>query len=758
MDRSRRATAGKRMTQLVGKAQEEDSAFWAHDTWESDEESFHASDEGSVKDEFDSDFDESESDHEDEEVAASEAQEKELLVAERQSSKRHVDISKAGRDLWRRGKTKGVSQKRALGQGLNAGLVLNVPPPTAALSAQSPSATIAASEATTANATANASTTSQSAASTAITAVVSMSVPKHSRISYNDMIAPLAATRPRRAAGMSIYSSRYRAARSDASTASGAGAAATNRKSTSSSSAAASQKKKKRQRYSQEELLLEAIHETEPENERWRLARKRMQEENDARRENNNASSSGTGTLIERYASRRGYLTTVHFPEMDHLPAYLIPKPSPVEPDATICAITGQNARYKDPLTGYGYHDMEAFRELRKRHAEGTLKTAKAKVSKSSGRVSQATEIADSTLSAVDYSINEKNGEQTGDLDAEVVDVADSKPPATNGGTKRRASSTKSTPRKAKQPRTSRKDSAKRPRVSKKAQLAAAKEAAAADTAASQSTSDQMNDAQPSSTTPVKANGEIATTATATNTTENASSVHASSSTLAAESTTTTSTQEHISLATNASSTTQQNSSDTNRPGGDFASPLQNVQSPEVQENTETAAATTTATVQEDKVQKPSRSSSKRVSTPKSSEPKAPRKPRAPAKPRAPRKPTRATKTPATPTPSQAGTSATSTARAPASSTTTSTSTFNPPHNSTGVDSVQVEPQNSLGTSPVGSRQSPRKHRPTSKLIENMALPLPIVSLPSLVPASLPSTEPGSMVEEVSVTVPSDEK
>ena len=63
------------MGSLVGKAQEDDEAFWGHDTWaedNEDNESFHESDEDSEArvDEFDSDFDESESDNEQEEAAA----------------------------------------------------------------------------------------------------------------------------------------------------------------------------------------------------------------------------------------------------------------------------------------------------------------------------------------------------------------------------------------------------------------------------------------------------------------------------------------------------------------------------------------------------------------------------------------------------------------------------------------------------------------------------------------------------------------
>eukprot|EP00957_Ditylum_brightwellii_P132689 10117740-Ditylum_brightwellii.AAC.1 len=82
--RSRRATAGKRMSSLVGKAAEEDETFWGHSTWAEEpkpptaasdsDEVFDSSDEGSYRlsdeeeenkvDVFDSDFDDSESEEE----------------------------------------------------------------------------------------------------------------------------------------------------------------------------------------------------------------------------------------------------------------------------------------------------------------------------------------------------------------------------------------------------------------------------------------------------------------------------------------------------------------------------------------------------------------------------------------------------------------------------------------------------------------------------------------------------------------------
>ena len=44
---------------------------------------------------------------------------------------------------------------------------------------------------------------------------------------------------------------------------------------------------------------------------------------------------------------------------------------APRTPHRTTCAVTGKPARYMDPLTGQGYHDAAAFKELRRRHEAG---------------------------------------------------------------------------------------------------------------------------------------------------------------------------------------------------------------------------------------------------------------------------------------------------------------------------------------------------------------------------------------------------
>jgi len=167
----------------------------------------------------------------------------------------------------------------------------------------------------------------------------------------------LASTRDRRGAGRKLRE--HRSTPRDAA------------KSWKKNKEAASKKRRRRESYKQEELLLEAVHQTEPLNQRWLLARKRVQDstaeqqqEAAALRDKHNA-----GSVVQKYHSRRGCLITLTFPNMDQVPALLthsssIPQVQQVDKN---CVITNKPARYKDPKTNLGYHDLEAFRELRRR-------------------------------------------------------------------------------------------------------------------------------------------------------------------------------------------------------------------------------------------------------------------------------------------------------------------------------------------------------------------------------------------------------
>jgi vacuolar protein sorting-associated protein 72 len=378
--RERRKTAGKRMTSLVGKAQDEDDTFWGHDTWAEDDsgnDSFHDSDEDSAmkKDHFDSDFDDSESDHDEEERAAGADEEANLQKSERGAMQRkntYVDIKKASSGLVA-AKRKGVKgHKRIMGAGINAGIVLNAPvaamlvasvqaPPTDPLLAQQ---------------------------SLPPTLVTSLPPKKFVRTAAGAHVkTTLASTRERRSAHAPR---RLREVRSTAPAdlkRSSVGKSATCGKSATSS------KKTKRRRYGQEELLLEAVNETEPENSRWLLARKRVQENSEKDKDLMSMRNASRGKVVQKYHSRRGCLITLTFPEMDSVPEILTrPNVVVTKPNPTYCVITGERARYRDPLTNLGYFDMAAFNELRRRHRGGEALDKRTVKKEDENRISTASE------------------------------------------------------------------------------------------------------------------------------------------------------------------------------------------------------------------------------------------------------------------------------------------------------------------------------------------------------------------------------
>ena len=443
--RSRRKTAGKRMTELVGKALEDDAAFWGHSTWAEDggdgsaesdaNESYRDSDLSSVDrvDTFDSDFDDSESDEEAEQEKEAEAEqiERDLAKQERrqqQKQKRgYVDIaSKASKQLKKIPKGK----KMITGDGWNAGIILTIPPPgTLPLTVREPVLTEGVNEAEedddgTAStgaatvshgtdlakpdkATSIAETKSaftaashptqrkdqlipEAPTSTASSTVASAKVP--GRNGSKAKGPTLASTRRRRATQTtSKYGSRYRSAKDptieESTTTSGYV------QSESKELAVASAKTSKRERktvFTQEELLLEAANDTEPANQRWLLARKRHMEDSmqggdggDKAHKQHHHYQHQHAKVIERYHSRRGALTVITFPEMDHVPAILslsskkrAANKSASHLDETnikVCAITGKRARYRDPATLLGYYDAAAYRQLRQLDKTGEL-------------------------------------------------------------------------------------------------------------------------------------------------------------------------------------------------------------------------------------------------------------------------------------------------------------------------------------------------------------------------------------------------
>lgn len=419
------------MNSLVGKALEDDDAFWTHETWneeDSGNDSFHDSDEDSdlKKDEFDSDFDDSETDNEADEEAAGRAEELELQKSERKSKQRkgnYVDISRPVAVLQPKGGRKGRGGKRVMGEGVNAGIALNFPPPSAlpppalqaglTLSSTAPSgvadyplqtssipiqsATFAAAASATATSTATSAAADGSTimghlptADTSLAAAVPPPSPVKSNRKFSDPVLPrssLASSRERRSThGIRKLRENRSTPASDKPL---RGPTRTNSGGT-----------KRKRRYAQEELLLESVHQTESENLRWLLARKRTQDQHDKDHKDATAHLRDRhrgSRVIERFHSRRGCLITLTFPEMDAVPEILTRRRQPQshqdqpqqcqspqsldeQPSSSscnarkqqfVCVITGKPARYRDPLTNHPYYDLNAFRELRRRHELG---------------------------------------------------------------------------------------------------------------------------------------------------------------------------------------------------------------------------------------------------------------------------------------------------------------------------------------------------------------------------------------------------
>ena len=459
LQRSRRTTAGKRLASLIGKAAEDDDAFWSHKIWseggggfsagkkdddteegsgsdssdESDGEgSYHASDEDpdAAVDQFDSDFNESESSSDEEDAEA------ELLAQERKDKRAaHVAATAAGRKLPRPvGKGRGaVKAKRVLGEGWNAGLVLNWFPAgdgSGAISSSAPTSSAPLASSVPADAApqlplkASVSTAQSSAASSQpASSTTAPAAPISSQISQLDTklpSAPIIPTQqsvqtqsistqpvipPKPITSRAASPTRKRNLRAGtlSKTIAAVQQSAISQKVTQQRSIAAKETSKQGKRhFTQEEMILEAIKETEVENNKWLLGRKRRKEM--VQEEVKQNASAGNGNVVERFYSRRGGCNVISFMDMERLPDILtrprnptiLPKggspkrkrsnsegsknsdssPSRV---TTKCVITGKEARYRDPKTMLGYYDLEAFRELRRRADAGLLPTAGAK-------------------------------------------------------------------------------------------------------------------------------------------------------------------------------------------------------------------------------------------------------------------------------------------------------------------------------------------------------------------------------------------
>lgn len=316
VERSKRPTAGTRMSSLVGKAAEEDEAFWSQSFFEEDQEdnaSYRSSDESEENqiDTFDSDFDESEGEEEAQRVEEERGKvmENEIAQDKRKADKsaKSKAFTEGGVSLARQLLQKKKKREKQQEQQQQTSVMTN---------------------------SARSSTAFQSS---------DMNVRKSERSKVSKFQVSEV---------MHVTSS--------------------------SSAHTASNIKKSKRRFTQEELLLEALHHTEPENKKWLLGRKRDMAQT---QEEKAIKSLGDVRVIQKFNSRRGCYNTLTFPEMDHVPAlfdsskrHQVLRLRSDPNNAQICVITGMKARYRDPKTMLGYHDIDAFKELRRRLESGELK------------------------------------------------------------------------------------------------------------------------------------------------------------------------------------------------------------------------------------------------------------------------------------------------------------------------------------------------------------------------------------------------
>lgn len=321
------------MSSLVGKAAEEDEAFWSQSFFEEedeDNESFRSSDESTENqiDTFDSDFDQSEGEEEAnaQEVARGKVMEAEIAkeqrkAAESKSKKGFVEggtsivkqllQKKIGRERKKRESLRGEEGVSGIGRGVV--------------------------------------TLKDSSSADAVAILPTDTVRKSTRVKTSKLDP----------------SQLMHGVATKSTTTTNAAIATTT-----------SSLKKTKRRYTQEELLLEALEITEPENKKWLLARKRDMAQTEEEKHIKDVSDL---RVIQKFNSRRGCYNTLTFPEMDHIPAIFdsskrIQHIHKTQRNASKCVITGKKARYRDPKTMLGYHDIEAFQELRRRLENGTLK------------------------------------------------------------------------------------------------------------------------------------------------------------------------------------------------------------------------------------------------------------------------------------------------------------------------------------------------------------------------------------------------
>jgi len=339
------------MNTLVGEALDQDEQFWKHDTWnENDDEMSDADASYDVEEEkkediidrFDSDFNDSESSEEEDNGQEDE----ELERAEREGRSKKAVYSEPVTSRRKKGMYKkdkyGVRRHIMAGDGANAGLVLGMPGKSLG-KRSAVSAKVVSS--------------SNGAVGAPAAAVARVATKKQA-------IVPTQRTLRAKTIVKSVEAQTKLNKEKDASAK--RKAALKNKGGASSSSS----KKSKKRKFTQEELLVEAATITEPENELWILARKRERAQAEIEFENSMISKKNS-TFGCRFHSKRGYFNTLTFPSVDQMPEiFKRPHNSQklIKTTKSLCAISGKPARYRDPKTGMPYHDLAAFKELRRRH------------------------------------------------------------------------------------------------------------------------------------------------------------------------------------------------------------------------------------------------------------------------------------------------------------------------------------------------------------------------------------------------------
>jgi hypothetical protein len=315
----KRATRGLRMAELVGEAADQDDAFWGHSTWEegqdSDDEEF--SDVEIKPDEFDSDFNDTESESDSDDDSEEDKQ---------------------------RG-----SERKAKAKANAAGSRYKEP----GAPARSKSNHNALAAAGGKDGSGDAAAEDGMELEGATTETVTPRKPKLKRVSSNMSL------------GSVDSSNTPRSVRASTKVKTEIGEFHRSKQ------AVDSETKRKarplaiqtRPMYTQKELLLDALV-TEEANLAWLSGQKL---DNERRAESDKpAKKAKVGGYVRRL-SKRGTYDTITFTNTETMPSVFNLRAP--EPRVKIrCCITGQPAKYFDPLTQQGYANSEAFKVLRARH------------------------------------------------------------------------------------------------------------------------------------------------------------------------------------------------------------------------------------------------------------------------------------------------------------------------------------------------------------------------------------------------------